>query len=207
MKPRFDISGNIGSGNACATDLAEFFAQNLGSVTICINSGGGSAAEGAAMMAEVERHGKVTTYIQGICASAATLPAVAGRTIIMHPAAMFMIHEPYAMAEGTADQHRSAADALEKMSGTYAAAYARHTGHPVKTIAAWMKQETWLTADEALELNFCDRIEALETGPQMVAAFDYSKFRGAPRHLLRLARENGWGTGSPNHQSTEKQNA
>jgi len=207
MSARFKIVGDIGAGDACADVLGQFLNDNSGPVTLFINSAGGDAPEGAALMAEVERHGNVTTYIQGICASSATLPAVAARRIIMHPAAMFMIHEPYAKAEGTADHHRSAADALEKMSQTYAAAYSRHTGHPVKTLLAWMKQETWLTAEEALELNFCDEIEALETAPQMVAAFDYSRFRAAPIDLVRLAQKNGWATGSPDHQNTEKQNA
>jgi hypothetical protein len=83
------------------------------------------------------------------------------------------------------------------MTGVYAQAYARATGHSVARIAAWMKDETWLTAQEALELNFCDGIEAEAEEPHMVAAFDYGRFRNAPGDLVKLARKNGWVTGSP----------
>lgn len=207
MAPRFDIKGDIGVGKACADALGEFLRTHPEPVFLHINSGGGDAAEGAALMAEVERHGKVTAVVQGIAASAATLPVVGAQTIIMHPAATFMIHEPWVMAGGTGDGHRAIADTLDKMTLTYARAYARSTGHSVNRIAAWMKQETWLTAEEALELNFCDQIEVPSGAPKMVAAFDYSKFRAAPAELLRLTAQNGWANASTNQNEMEKQNA
>lgn len=207
MRPRFDIQGDIGTEANTSAQLGAFLRNNPDQVAIHINSVGGDAMEGAALMAEVERHGKVTAYVQGIAASAATLPMVAARQIVMHPAAMLMIHEPAAMLGGTADDHRSAADALAKMALTYATAYARHTGHPVKRLLAWMKAETWLTAEEALELNFCDRIEAFEEVAPMVAAFDYTKFRAAPGQLVRLAVKNGWAAGTPDQSKKEKENA
>ena len=207
MHPRFDIQGEIGADANTSAQLGTFLRANPGDVSIYINSVGGDAMEGAALMAEVERHGKVTAFVQGIAASAATLPMVAARQIVMHPSAMLMIHEPAAMLGGTADEHRSAADALSKMAQTYATAYSRHTGHPVKRVLAWMKSETWLTAEEALELNFCDRIEDFGDAAAMVAAFDYTKFRAAPEQLLRIALKNGWAAGTPEHSKTEKKNA
>lgn len=58
MAPRFDLIGDIEAG--CAAALAEFLAANTGGVDLFINSPGGDAMEGAALMAEVERHGRVT---------------------------------------------------------------------------------------------------------------------------------------------------
>lgn len=207
MRPRFDIQGDIGTEANTSAQLGAFLRNNPGEVAIHINSVGGDAMEGAALMAEIERHGKVTAYVQGIAASAATLPMVAARLIVMHPSAMLMIHEPAALTGGTADDHRSAADALGKMAQTYAAAYSRHTGQPVNRLLAWMKEETWLTAEEAVELNFCDRIEAFEDAAPMVAAFDYTKFRAAPGQLVRLAVKNGWAAGTPENSKMEKRNA
>ena len=207
MRPRFDIHGEIGTDANTSAQLGAFLRDNPGEVALHINSVGGDAMEGAALAAEVERHGKVTAFVQGIAASAATLPMVAAKQINMHPAAMLMIHEPAALLGGTADDHRSAAAALTKMALTYAQAYSRHTGHPVKRLLAWMKEETWLTAEEAVELNFCDRIEAFEGAAPMVAAFDYTKFRAAPGQLVRLAVKNGWAAGTPEHSKKEKQNA
>lgn len=205
MVSRFALNGDIEAG--AASRLASFLLHNPGSVTLFINSPGGDALEGAALMAEVERHGEVTVHVQGVAASAATLPLVAAKEVVMHPAAMVMIHEPSAWGGGTADELRDTAAALDKMSATYAAAYARHTGHPTARIAAWMKAETWLTAEEAVELRFADRIEAADKHPQMVAAYDYTKFRQPPEGLVRLAQKHGWATASPADKSQEKKNA
>src|SRR5690606_2362252 len=181
MSARFELNGDIESG--AASRLAGFLSANPGAVTMFINSPGGDALEGAALMAEIERHGAVTVHVQGGAASAATLPMVAAKEVILHPAAMVMIHEPCAWGGGTVRERRDTADALDKVSATYAAAYARPAGHPVARVAAWMKTETWLTAEEAVELRFADRIEAAAKAPQMVAAYDYSKFRQPPEAL------------------------
>ena len=138
--PRFNLHGDIEAGSDTA--LATFLGENPGPVLLVINSAGGNAPVGAAMLAEVERHGRVTARIQGVAASAASLVAVGCYEVIIHPDAMFMIHEPAVETGGTADDLRDVAAALEKMNLTYAKAYARHTGHPVETILAWMKAET-----------------------------------------------------------------
>lgn len=203
-RARFDLTGGIETG--VAVRIAEFLTANPDAATIHINSPGGDALEGAAIMAEVERHGGVTVLVQGIAASAATLPMVAAKEVIMHPAAMVMIHEPSVWGGGTADELRATAAQLDKMSETYAKAYARHTGHPVSLIAAWMKAETWLTAQEAVELRFADRIEA-QAPPSPVAAFDYTRFRAAPAELVQAAHKNGWAAGSPDPSTKEKHNA
>lgn len=197
MTPRFKLQGDIKDGDA--SRLTDFLTENPGKVIVEINSPGGAATEGAALMAEIERHGHVTAYVTGIAASAATLPMVASQEVIVHATAMVMIHEPAASGVWTADEMRDTAQTLDKLGRTYAEAYARHTGHSVARIAAWMKAETWLTADEAVELRFADRIEGAET-PQMVAAFDYSKFNQPPEHLVRLALKNGWAAASPDQQ-------
>lgn len=201
MAPRFDLKGEIGQGTARAAVLATFLQGNPGPVDLFINSVGGDAMEGAALMAEVQRHGKVTARLQGICASAATLPAIAAQTICMHPAAVFMIHEPGCLAFGPADLHRAAAETLDKLTGIYGAAYANATGNDLALILAWMKAETWLSAEDAKELNFCDQIEEPGTASSPVAAFDYTRFKSAPPALVRLAIENGWATGAPDMES------
>lgn len=203
---RFDLRGTIGDPGATASDLGVFLAANPGPVRLVVNSAGGNALEGAALMAEVERHGKVTAVVQGVVASAATLPVVAAQEVIMHPAAVLMIHEPATLGDGTADELRAAAATLDKLAATYAAAYAKHTGHPVARIAAWMKAETWLTAEEAVELRFADRIEAAAGTPPPSAAFDFTKFRHAPPELVRLAIDNGW-TADPSKTTQETANA
>lgn len=172
--------------------FAEFLAEHTGKlVLIVVNSVGGSAWQGAADAAEVERHGQVIALGQGVVASAATLPFVAARRRVLHSAVQFMIHDPLAMAWGNSDtMHRTGA-ALDDMAENYAAYYARFTGHPVARIREWMRAETWLSAEQAVALRFADEVET--SGPAAsVPAADYTAFRRAPAALCQMTFDRGW---------------
>jgi len=185
----YRIEGFIGEDSATAAALAAFLAQHAGQpVRVLVNSPGGDAFEGAAMLAELERHGQATTVAAGIAASAASLALMGGREIVVHRDAMMMIHDPSGMTFGTATAHRSTADTLDKLSGTYAKSYARASGQPVARIRAWMQAETWIDADEAVALNFADRIEGGE--PVAYARFDPKMFRRTPAAVMaRMAAQ------------------
>jgi ATP-dependent protease ClpP protease subunit len=189
----YRIEGYIGEGEATAAALAEALARaGGGPVEIVVNSPGGIATEGAAMHAELRRHaGRKTVLVAGLAASAASLVAMAGDEIVMAEGALMMIHDPAGMTWGPAAAHRHTAGVLDKMTATYARLYATASGHPVARVARWMADETWMTAAEAVALNFADRaIEPAE--PVIYAAADYGRFRNAPPELLRLAAKNGW---------------
>lgn len=203
MTARFDISGFIGEGEATALEISLFLAVNPGPVEMVVNSAGGIAWEGAAIAAELARHGGVTCLVRGIAASAASYILTGAAAILMHEDALLMIHEPSAFTGGTSEDLHQAAEVLEKLTAVYAAGYARASGHPVARIAAWMKAETWMTADEALALNFCDQLKATQDVPAMVAVYDYAKFRAAPANLVALALKNGWATVSPDQSNKE----
>lgn len=192
MAPHFTIHGVIGEGDNTARTVGSFLTEHAGEpVQITVNSPGGIATEGAAILAEIELHGRVTARIEGIAASAASLAAIGARHITMHHAALMMIHDPLALTIGTADGLRDEADNLDKMAELYAEAYSRHTGHPVARIRRWMKHETWMAPDEALALNFCDEIAESEPATA-IAAFDYTQFQSAPADLVKLTARNGW---------------
>ena len=197
MSAAYNMDGEIGQGGCTARAFKAFAEQNPGAVTVYLNSYGGVAIEGAAILAEFERHGRVTVIGQGIVASAASLAMMGGAKIVMHRDALFMIHDPSAMIFGPATAHRDAAETLDKIGETYARAYARASGNSIPNIKAWMRDETWLSADEALSLNFCDRIEG-NTDASPVAQFDFTRFQNAPDQLVNMARANGWATASPN---------
>ena len=177
----FYLSGVIGDDGATPDDLARHLDANPGQTTIIVNSPGGSAFDGAAMLAHLQAHGNATCRVVGIAASAASLVVMGAKRIVMHPSAHLMIHNPAAAVFGPAEALRDEADILDKLAGTYAQAYASATGHPVARVAAWMDAETWLTAEEALALHFCDEIEGEGSRGKAVAAFDYGRFpRSAP---------------------------
>lgn len=192
------LEGEIEYG--MATTLAEALAPHIGRpVVLVINSTGGIAIEGAALAAEVARHGAVTAIGQGIVASAATLPFVAARRRIVCAQCAVMIHDPAAMALGTAADMRKAGDDLDVMAGIYADHYARATGLSAATVRAWMVAETWMTPEEAVALGFAHEIETT-TDPQEPARADYAAFRQAPERLIRMAAERGW-TAAPNKET------
>lgn len=202
--PRFDITGEIGVGEATGAAVGRFCDANPGPVDIFINSFGGVAMEGAAIFAALERHGQATALVQGVAASAASLAMLGAQHIMVHDAAVIMIHEPGAVAFGNADSMRATAAMLEKLTHIYAETYSRATGNPVTRVLAWMKEETWLTAGEAVALNFADEVSGNTPAEAVpVAAFDYAKFKAAPAHLVQMALKNGWATVSPKPQKME----
>ena len=160
MTPQFRVSGFIGDPPATADALAAFLAAANGqAVEVVINSAGGSAFEGAAMLAELRRHpGFVTVLVEGIAASAASLIAMGGDLVLVDASAFLMIHDPSSLTIGNADDHRASADTLDRLARTYAEAYATRSGNRVEDVAGWMSRETWLDATEATALGFADRV-------------------------------------------------
>ena len=174
-----------------ARQVVDALAGVSGDIVVRVNSGGGNAFEGAAIHAILSAYpGRVTTRIEGIAASAASLIAMAGDDIEMADGAMLMIHDPSSISIGTADDHRASAGMLEKIADTYAATYAARTGRPPEEMRAVMQAETWLDADEAVAGGFATR--RAETRAKAVAAFPFHVYASAPERLRALAHSSGW---------------
>lgn len=166
-----------------------------GDVTVRLNSGGGVAWDGAAIYAALKAHkGNVTVRVEGVAASAASLIAMAGDEIVMADGAMMMIHDPSALTIGTAEDHRQSAGVLDKLGETYAGVYAARSGKSAEDARALMLAETWMTADEAVEMGFADRKEG---AADAVAAFPFAIYANAPEQLKALAHEKGWHPATP----------
>jgi len=191
-RPTFRIAGYIGAGRNSAIALAEFLAEHSSrDVDVIVNSPGGDAFEGAAILAEAEAHGRVRFRVRGVAASSASLLICGGASVLMHPAAFWMAHHPWSIIAGDADAHRKEAELLEKVGRTDAEIYSRFSGQPVARVQAWLAAETWLSAEEAVALGFADGLDG-DAKPEVPAEHDYSTYSAAPSALQRLARENGW---------------
>jgi ATP-dependent protease ClpP protease subunit len=170
-------------------DLTGFLDANAGRhVLLVINSPGGDAMAGGAAGAEIERHGRVTALGQGVVASAATCLFLAAKRRVLHRTCMSMIHDPQTLAGGTPDDLSKVAADLETFAQMHADTYARQTGHPPARVRAWMKAETWMTAEEAVALNFADAVETRGEG-EVPAEYDYSLYQNTPTALRRRAAE------------------
>ena len=152
------IFDEIGYWGTTARDFAEQVADlNVGHITLHLNSPGGDAWDGVAIANVLRRHSaKVDVVVEGIAASAASLIAMAGEHITMAPSSMMMIHDASGFAWGNAETMRESAGILDKLSDSYADAYAKRAGG---TSAEWrevMRAETWYTAEEAVLAGLAD---------------------------------------------------
>ena len=193
-RPTLRIAGYIGEGVNRASHVADFLKMNeRADVDIIVNSPGGDAIEGAAILAEVEAHGRVTFRVRGVAASSASLILCGGKSVIMHPASVWMGHLPWTMTVGDAGQHLKVAALLDKVGRSDAEIYSRFSGHPVERILSWFAEELWLDAKEAIALGFSDALEE-GTKQENPAQHDYTKHQAAPQSLQRMALDNGWTT-------------
>ena len=105
-----------------------------------------------------EYPGNVTIKIDGIAASAASLIAMAGDSVLMSPVSMMMIHNPLTMAIGNADDMQKAAAMLDEVKESIINAYELKTGLSRAKLSHLMDDETWMNAVKAVELGFADGI-------------------------------------------------
>ncbi len=147
-------------------------------LNVFINSPGGAVFDGVAIFNQLKRHpARKNVFIDGIAASIASVIAMAGDEINIAANGFIMIHEPFTMAFGTAADLRKTADQLEKINDTIINTYAARTGTPENVIGDLMVAQTWMNAEEAVELGFADNI----TDEVAVAArFDLTQFQNVP---------------------------
>lgn len=162
--------------------VAQLQAAPGAEVTLKINSPGGDVTEGFALANVLRSHtGKKTAIVEGVCASAATFPLCACDTVQMHPESLLMVHSPWGITEGGAEEMESYAAVLDKMASLCAGLYMRKTGATEEQVRGWMKGETWFKPDEALAAGFADEI--LTTGAPPAA-------RASAARYVAMARKN-----------------
>lgn len=127
------------------------------SITLRINSDGGDVFEAIALYNYLKDKA-VKVVIDGICASAASIVAMAGEHIVMKSSAMMMIHNPVTIAAGESETLREAADVLDKITASIVEIYTARTGKTKDEIRALMAAETWMNSLEAVAYNFADEV-------------------------------------------------
>jgi hypothetical protein len=92
-----------------------------------------------------------------------------------------MIHNPWGLAIGDAEEMRETADLLDKLGNGLVNAYASRTGNSEKEIREMMDAETWMDGKEAVERGFADKL--LDGVALSARAFDNRKFKMTPQSL------------------------
>lgn len=128
-------------------------------VNLYINSMGGSVKEALGIYNVLQRcPAEVYAYIDGFAASAASVIAMAAKTVIMPRNTAMMIHNARLGAYGTSEELRKAADDLEVMNTAAIQSYAMHAGDklPEEQLQRMLDAETWLTAEDCMKYGLAD---------------------------------------------------
>ena len=136
-----------------------------------INSPGGDFFGGVtianALRAEQERGRTVTTVVEGLAGSAASVVAMGGSEVRIADNGLFMIHAPWSVAAGNAGQLRAHAETLDQLRDSLVKTYQWHSELDSNAIVAIIDgpdgQGTWLDADAAVEHGFATKkVEGLK---------------------------------------------
>lgn len=131
--------------------------SQCGDVDVIINSPGGDVFAGAQIYSMLRAHPyKVRVMIAGIAASAASVVAMAGDEVLISPVGYMMIHNPWMLIAGNAEQLEKAADDLREIGQGIMAAYREKTGMEDEALTALLEAETYMNAQSAIDMGFAD---------------------------------------------------
>lgn len=146
-----------------------------GDIELHINSKGGDAFEGMAIMNSLKNYtgGEKVAIIDGFCASAATLPLFAMDTVKAHETTMFVFHKSGTMAFGHSSDLRKAADELDTIDGAVIDLYMKRFTGTEDELNALLDEDKIITAKQALEYGFIDEIvQEVEDEPEAGAVLE-----------------------------------
>ncbi len=143
----------------CPADVKVFLdeLENVNNINIHINSGGGSVFGGLAIYNQLKRYNAtITTYIDGLAASTASVIAMAGDKIVMPENALLMIHKPLIWCYGNANELQKQIDILDTCQNSILSIYMKKVkpGVTEDEINNLINAETWFTGEEAF--NYFD---------------------------------------------------
>lgn len=183
------LYGEVGGFGTNASEFISALSQIKGThINLHIHSPGGSVFEGHAIFNALRNHpAGVTTYIDGIAASMASVIAMAGKPVKIASNGFLMIHNPWSQAAGDSADMRKEADVLDKLKESLVKIYSDKSGMKPDEIAAAMDAETWFDAEEAVAFGLADEVF---DGMKAAAKLDVSRFAKTPDALRkRMAAE------------------
>lgn len=136
--------------------------SHIDTIELLINSPGGDAFDGVAMVNVLRAHtARTVAIVQGLAASAASFVATAADELIMAPNSTLMIHDAWGICVGNADDMLSMGAVLDQLSNNIADIYAAKAGKSIEEFRALMKAETWFTATEAVDAGLADSVQEI----------------------------------------------
>lgn len=153
------IDDEIGFWGVQARDFrAALDAVEGETLEVQINSVGGDVMAGLGMYNMLRNWAgagkQITTRVTGVAASIASIIMLAGDRREMPSNAFAMVHAVKSGAWGTADEIRDQADVVDKVQASLRNIYVDRMGIDEAKATEIMAKDTWLNADECLEMGF-----------------------------------------------------
>lgn len=178
------VYDEIGYFGITADDFVDQLAEleNEEIIHVHVNSPGGDVWDGQAIAAAVRRQSaKTVIHVDGLAASIASIIAIAGDELVMTKGSYLMIHEPWSIVVGTADEMRKHAEVLDKIASTFAKQYVDASDLTLEEVTVALADETWFDADEAVAFGFAD---GLDNGDAVNGKYDLSMYGKVPDSLM-----------------------
>lgn len=159
------LYGDVGDGEKVdsAHVVSELLAlqNNYQKIDIRINSIGGDVYSGIAIYHALKTSkADITIYVDGVAASIAAVIALCGKPLYMSPHAQLMIHSVSAGSYGNADELRRTAEQIDQLETELAKMISGRCHLSPEEVQAqyFDRQDHWISAQEALELQLIDGI-------------------------------------------------
>lgn len=166
-----EIYNWLGYDNVSPNQVEKALNNSDGDVEVDIASGGGSVFAASEIYTMLKAYsGKVIVNIQGLAASAASVIAMAGDEVNMSPTSQMMIHKASTVSWGNADNLAHDSKMLDTTDQSIVNAYEAKTGMSRDDILKLMSDETWMTAQDAVDKGFADSVSVGSNQSQVVNA-------------------------------------
>lgn len=152
-------------------DYVKYFLGLAGDkpVRLKVNSLGGDVNEALAISNLLTENGKVTVEFIGFNASAATWMAFGASAIEAHEDCLWLAHKSSISVDvygqlnadevdAKIEELKSLKKSMDAIDLMIAKKYADRSGKTIKDVLEMMSQETWISAEDAKEMGFIDRI-------------------------------------------------
>ena len=179
------VDQSFGDGSFSPQDLKDALSglDENEALEVEITSEGGSVFAGIQIANMLARwKGDVTTHAVGFVASIATVVLMAGKKVVADENCFCLVHNPWTMVQGNANDLKREIDTLEKCKEAMLGFYRRHAKVGDDVLSGYLDDETWFTGSELADV-FDVEVLPNDKALDIAAKFDLTKYKKLPKGL------------------------
>lgn len=184
----YDFIGSSSPNSVKAADIVRQIQSrpDAKEIHVRISSSGGRIIDALAIYSALRSHkARVTTYAEGLVASAAVIVFLAGDSRLMSEGTQLMVHQATNKVNGEASDFRKAADVLDRFNAGAVAIMAERTGITREEIQKLLATETWMDTPEAISKGFATGRTSQERLVSAEMSFDLDRLSNVPEKVQK----------------------